>query len=179
MTLDMEIEELLRSAVVAVWSGFGEESAMIERCDCPSPVAEDRVVGTLGFVSDGLRGLFLTIVPPAVLAPFVPACGEVAEGLALADIAGEQANMMVGRLKASLLGRGVALSCGLPGTSIARLIRTEVRDPAAEPRWFSLELARGRVLFCLDLALAPEFAIPAAAVDGEGAIGSEGSMFFF
>jgi hypothetical protein len=105
---------------------------------------------TIGFSTDGMRGMIGLGMSPETLHSLVARDGHAGPAFNAEDWLAESVNQLLGRLKNKLMGYGVTLSIALP--SVLRGVRLEFVGTRSTTLWTSpLDSDAGRVWVWLDV----------------------------
>jgi CheY-specific phosphatase CheX len=117
------------------------------------------VMAVLGFAGETMRGAVVLLASRGDVPRWQPDfLGNDASLDAIHDTVGEFANMLVGRLKGSLLELGVSFLLAIPTTASGTGIRIPTPHGGTSSAWHRFEGAGGRIDVRLDVALDPAFA---------------------
>ncbi len=123
----------------------------------------DAVMAVIGYAAEGLRGAVVLITAPHVveqLRPEVLRLGsDVGSDLALRDVLGEFANMLIGRVKNKLLARGLAPLLATPTTFSGSEIQLPV-PRSGMSAWHRFSSEAGEIYVRLDATLDANFILP-------------------
>lgn len=155
----------------------------------PSSIDEHVVVATIGFAGQCVRGNVTLVAPCKVVGMLQPFQFDPSETeVVVCDMLGELGNMLVGRLKNQLLGRGLTLFSGLPTSGLARKMRLKAGEGTSSA-WHRFALDNGPLFLRLNATFDEGFVLLAkpasdasSLVDFGGAtapVGAEGDMMFF
>lgn len=147
-----------------------------ERPSSPPPQQEDgMVVATIAFEGEHAHGTLSLIGRPAVMTALQPAPLDEERDVVACEVLGDLANLVLGRLKAHLLMRGVDIAIGTPVTGVARNMRpTDDAFPCCQ----QVELAAGCVFMRLDASFDERFELGDVRLSNLPALGDHGGFFF-
>jgi CheY-specific phosphatase CheX len=125
----------LEHAAVELFAGYALAVEITEtpraRCEGPDDPA---CLAVIGFVGDGLRGALAMIARESTTLAWLNAMGEPSGDPA--DVLGEFANMLLGRLKTRLLPAGLRLQVSTPTIACGNGLR--LSTPPALSNWLGL-----------------------------------------
>jgi hypothetical protein len=174
------IDEAVMAGVHAQLGSFG----YVPSDGGPSEVRGERSYSaSLGYTSVDVRGVLVVLGPAAlwsaiytVLVGQPPPAALSAEELC--DVAGEFANVAVGRLKRALLAEGVEVGLAVPSGTSGFDLRSETLGKGAEPHVIHLHTSDG-VLTVSNSALVDAGIVLGEKTPSAAPIGGEGELFVF
>lgn len=147
----------LEQASVELFAAYELEAELVEFVPLPR-FDEDALPATLavlGFVGDGVRGSLVMVALESAVRTWLGAMGD-ADGDP-ADVLGEFANMLLGRLKTRLLPEGLPLQVSTPATASGKGIRLAGAPEHSE--WVSLAGASWQAKVRLDMTFDASFTL--------------------
>jgi hypothetical protein len=149
-------DELVTSCATELFRGRG-----IDVRSTTGLEASVEYAGTIGFSTDGMRGMIGLGMGPETLERLVAADREAGPGSNFEDWLAESVNQLIGRLKNKLIGYGVVLSIALP--TVLRGVRLEFVGMKQTPLWtYPLESEQGRLCVWLDVRTDRELVLTAS-----------------
>lgn len=150
----------LEQAAVELFEAYGIPARTSEvRSGASALMAEPSNLAVIGFVGEGVRGALIMTAPESTVLAWLNAMGETSGDCA--DVLGEFANMLLGRLKTALLPEGVPLQVSTPTTAAGNGLR--LSTPPALSRWFALLGESWALKVRIDVTFEPSFALRASA----------------
>ena len=125
----------LEQVAVELFDAYGipaEAGAASEVVFEPAGAASNLAV--MGFVGEGIRGALIMIALDSAVVAWLKAMGETSGDPA--DVLGEFANMLLGRLKTRLIPEGLPLQVSTPTTASGNGLR--LSTPPASSRWIGV-----------------------------------------
>ncbi len=172
-----EVEGHLTEATTELFDAYGIQLARVSSDVGPLTATGITVTSTVGFAGENLRGaLVISTSLDAVQRWQLQLGGCAGSSETASDTIGEFSNMLLGRLKYSLLLRGVTILIATPTTLMGRHI-TLPPSPGCPSRWLRFDGEAGRVDVRLDIAFTPDFAF-AAEAPREAPAGAGDMMMF-
>jgi CheY-specific phosphatase CheX len=172
-----EVEDHLTEATTELFDAYG---IPVERIDTDvKPVTYNgiTVTSTVGFAGENLRGaLVISTSLAAVQRWQIHLGGGESSSETASDIIGEFSNMLLGRLKYSLLLRGVTILLATPTTAMGEHM-TLPPPPGCPSQWLRFDGEAGRVDVRLDISFAADFAF-ALEAPREAPAGAGDMMMF-
>lgn len=137
------------------------------------PAAEPSILAVIGFVGEGARGALIMIAQESAVLAWLRLMGET--GGDSADVLGEFANMLLGRLKTRLLPEGLSLQVSTPTTASGNL---RLSAPPAFSKWLVVQGEGWELKVRLDATFERHFALREVAAT-EAAPAQAGEAIFF
>lgn len=173
-----EIQMVLVASASELFAAYGMpiEYSLGGAVDSPSP----GVMAVIGYAGRSARGALLILTSRAVVARLVPEelrrCDVPAE-LAMRDVLGEFANMLLGRVKNRLLARNMAPMLTTPTTVFGDGLQVPA-PTSGMSAWHTFSGAAGELFVRFDATFQPDFAL-GDVHDGDQAPPAEGEMIAF
>lgn len=158
-----EVEDHLAEATTELFDAYGISLAYLDPDADPATMRGMMVTSTVGFAGDHLRGALVLSTSMEAVHRWQTQLGsnEVSiEGAS--DTAAEFSNMLLGRLKYSLLLRGVTILLATPTTALGQQI-TLPPPSGCESRWLRFDGAAGRLDVRVDATFDADFAFSTEA----------------
>jgi hypothetical protein len=172
-----DVEEHLIEATAELFDAYGISLGRLDDQDSPLTLRGEMITSTVGFAGDNIRGSLILATSINVVRMWQMQLGSSDPSLdAASDTIGEFSNMLLGRLKYSLLLRGVTILLATPITSMGQHITfpTPCECPS---RWLRFGGDVGRLDVRLDASFTSDFAFAAEAP--REAPASAGDMMMF
>ena len=170
------MERMLSVAAVDLFAAHELDTSEIAPPDHPAERG-DSVVIAIGFaVADGSRGSLVMTASRATVASLQGLDGGECSEAVLCDILGEFANMLLGRLKNSLLSSGVLLLLGTPAAAMVSelFLSTSFTDC----RWLAFDVGGRVVGVRFAASLSEDFVLHEVRDDSPSPL-AEGEMLLF
>jgi chemotaxis protein CheX len=172
-----EVEDHLSEATTELFDAYGIPIGRVSAEVVPVTANGITVTSTVGFAGENLRGaLVISTSLDAVQRWQLQLGGSESTSEMASDTIGEFSNMLLGRLKYSLLLRGVTILLATPTTAMGRQM-TLPPPPGCPSRWLRFDGDAGRVDVRLDISFTPDFAF-ATEAPREAPAGAGDRMMF-
>jgi CheY-specific phosphatase CheX len=138
-----EIQEALCDCTRELFDAYECPVEHVEDSADPSSVLEEAVTAIIGYGGPNLRGALLLVSSREFVETLIPG-SEGAEDAVLCDVLAEFSNMLLGRLKNSLLERGVVFHLAIPMASTAH-VKHLPQSSGGSSTWHAFRSDRGMV----------------------------------
>jgi CheY-specific phosphatase CheX len=164
MTCRIEVEDQLVEATTALFEAYDIRLDRLGPDEAARLQSGSMVTSTVGFAGDNLRGALVISTSLDFVRRLQAQLGSDESSIeAASDTMGEFSNMLLGRLKYSLLLRGVTIFLATPTTALGEHI-TFPPLTGCPSRWLRFDGAMGVFNARLDVSFSPEFAFAAASM---------------
>jgi hypothetical protein len=138
----------------------------------------DCIASTVGYEGEGIRGSILLLTDVSAASALNVSLARDTSDESLCDSVAEFSNMLLGRLKRSLLAHGVALRLATPwsGVNLRQRALTLLSDAST---WHRFRCDAGEVLVRIDVTPDPGFAMTEGPSEGSGGGPDEGDVILF
>ncbi len=116
--------------------------------------SEPSNLAVVGFVGEGIRGSLVMVARESSVLAWLEAMGETSADCA--DVLGEFANMLLGRLKTRLIPEGLPVQISTPTTGSGNL---RLSIPPVLSKWLVLEGEDWELRIRIDTTFEPQFAL--------------------
>jgi CheY-specific phosphatase CheX len=151
-----ELTDLVSGATVDLVGDFGIRLVAHGPCGTPT-LGGKAIAATIGYAGEAMRGSLLLLAPSdGAMALWPPETEIKPTAVAMRDLIGEFANMLVGRLKLKLLAHDVVILLGTPTTSSGAGLCID-GVPGSACVWLAFESPTGELFVRFDAMLVPNF----------------------
>lgn len=172
----LEFDSILAESIADAFLTYSADASYAGACAAPAAIGVS-VVASIGFAADGTRGNLTIVGPVSTATALCEAAGSAAGAAEMCDVFAELSNMLLGRLKNRLLGRGVTLLIGLPTAETAHDVRVQAGESSSS--WHMVTAGGGACHVRLAACFDDDFAFDDQAPESNGAMAAEGEMLFF
>ncbi len=159
----IEVEDLLVEATTALFDAHGISLVRLDPEAAVRVQSGTMVTSTVGFAGDDLRGALVISTSLDFVRRLQVQLGSDESSIeAASDTLGEFSNMLLGRLKYSLLLRGVTIFVATPTTALGEHLMVPPLTGCPSP-WLRFDGEMGVFNTRLDASFSPEFAFATAS----------------
>lgn len=150
----------------------------IERAGAADALSRSASLAVVRFAGEQMHGTLLLDASPALLARTYPASGGATSESDLYDWLAELANLLLGRIKRELVGRGVVIQLGTP-----TLVSGDAVPFGAEPHNTVIVCQLGAEMVWaqarLEVEVEAHFSLPTEELDKSSLLPDQGDWFMF